>query len=469
MRSFRPTSALIVLCLSIAPFAACDDSTGPSNGPPPVKTAFADETDESIFRTVLVTLDEPAAVEVFYQPNDGGRVLRMRADSLALVHRIMLPRLREATAYAFAVRSFDEAGASDSTVRGTFSTDSLPDALQALEYTTTGSASFPLVMVPFRVGDFTGQVAFEPDGAIVWYVAAGAGTLVAAPVPGSHDMLFIENGFPSPSGGNGIVRVNPRREVVAHLERTAASPFGQIHHDLTALDPERVLFIAFDTMTVRDTLVNGEALWEWNTTTGALTKRWSSWGSIDWDTERNPTAPASQWLHANSVTVGPRGNYIVSFRSLSQVISIAPDFQSLEWRVGGPGATVAIAESERFIGQHSATEVAPGRVLMFDNQGGGPGNDRSRALELDIQGDTAIAAFDYTPDPPRLSVVRGGTYRLPSGNTFTVFASLPFQIHESTPAGTVVWSMTGDMNFTQIFRATPWPSIAGEVEVAAMP
>ena len=471
MHRFSFASRLPLALFAILTASACDDSTGPGrDAPPDIKTAHADVSHGSVFASLLVTLEEAGAVEVFYRPVGGGRIFRMVADSMADVHRVLMPRLHQGTTYEFAARSFDDGGASDSIARGSFATDSIPAELRALEYSMTGTASTPLVMVPFRTGDWTGQVAFETDGgAIVWYFAAGAGSLVAAPVPESHDMVFIENGFPSTAGGNGIVRVNPSRNVVARLERTAASPFGQVHHDLTALDGDRVLFIAFDTMTVRDTVVNGEALWEWNTSTGAVTKRWSSWDFIDWDTERNPTAPPSQWLHANSVTVGPRGNYVVSFRSLSQVISIAPDFQSLEWRIGGPGATVGVGPEERFIGQHAATEVAPNRVLLFDNQGGGPANDRSRALELEIQGDTAIGVYDYTPDPPYLSVVRGGTYRLENGNTFTVFSSIPFAIHETTPAGAVVWSMAGDMNFTNIFRAVPWPSIAGEVEVAAMP
>jgi acyl-CoA synthetase (AMP-forming)/AMP-acid ligase II len=68
------------------------------------------------------------------------------------------------------------------------------------------------------------------------------GTLVAQPMPGSHDMVFIENGFPSDGGRNGIVRIDPDGELVALLER-GSGDFGQIHHDLTAIDDERVLFL----------------------------------------------------------------------------------------------------------------------------------------------------------------------------------------------------------------------------------
>ena len=79
----------------------------------------------------------------------------------------------------------------------------------------------------------------------------------------------------------------------------------------------------------------------------------------------------------------------------------------------------------------------------------------------------AFVACDDSLGPR--TAVRGGTYRLASGNTMTVFASMPFAMHETAPDGGVVWSMTGDSRFTNAFRVAPWTSIAGEVEVDAMP
>jgi hypothetical protein len=463
----------LVFLTATAAIAACDESTGPGGGPgplPDVVTAEVIDTAGSIFRSLRVTLAEEAPIEVFYQPVAGGRVFRMIADSAAIEHSVLLPRLRAETDYAFAVRSYNEDGPADSIARGTFTTDSLPTIIASVDPTITGTASFPILMVPFRTGDFRGQIAIEADGSVVWYRPSAGTALVAKPIPGSHDMLFIEGGFPG-EAGNAITRVDPWGRQVARLERGDASPFGQIHHDLTALDGERALFIAFDTQTVRDTLVNGEALWEWNMTTGAVTKRWSSWDFIDWDTERDPLVPATQWLHANSVAIGPRGNYVVSFRTISQVISIAADFQSLEWRVGGPGATVGVSAQDRFVGQHAASEVAPNRLLLFDNKGGGAADTTSRTLEFAIDGDTAYTVMAYEPAPPISGPLRGGTYRLASGNTLSIFAAAPFAVHETTAAGSVAWSLTtpGDLRFTNTFRAAPWPDIAGEIEVDAMP
>lgn len=453
----------------IAAVTACDDPISPNNQTPSVASAVVIDTAGPIFRSVNITLDKPGRVEVFYTPVAGGQVLRISADSVATSHNVLMPRLRASTAYKFAARTYAESLKSDSIFRGTFATTELPSELAGLNYAMEGTATFPIVMVPFRssIGKFLGQVAFETTGgAIVWYMRSGGGALVAAPVPSSHDMVYIEGGFPGEA--SRIVRTGPDARIGKSLDPTAG-PFGQLHHDIVAIDNERVLFLAFDTKTIRDTAVTGEAIWEWNSRTNAVTKKWSSFDHMNWDTDRIPGTNPASWLHANSIILGPRGNIILSFRTQSQVISIAPNFQSIEWRMGGPNATIKMAPDDAFKGQHSAKEVAPNRILVFDNQGGGIANDRSRIMEYEIVNDSARVVFQYEPDPPISALLRGGVYRLANGNTFSVFTSFSFQMNEVTPAKTLLWKMTGDFTFTNIFRAIPWYSIGGEETVAAMP
>ena len=470
-----------VVALLVTAAVACNEDPSdpdPDPRPDPVPSAIASveviDTAGSIFRSIEVTLDSAAAVEVFYAPAaGGGPVLRMVADSAAVSHGILLPRLHANTQYQLAVRSFEDDVISDSVFRTTFETDSLPVELTQFNYSVTGTSTFPLLLVPFRSTTlgWAGQVAIDSNGEIVWYFESAGGTLVAKPVPDSYDMVFIENGFPGDGGRNGIVRVSPDRQIVALLERDSGV-FGQIHHDMTPVDEERLYFLAYDNRVVRDTAVNGEAVWEWNMRTGAVRKRWSSWDFFDWDTERGPSSSPQGWLHANSISIGPRGNVVISSRSWSQVFSISRTMNEIEYRIGGPNATMATTLEDAFFGQHAAWELPGGRLLVFDNRGAGPegdGVETSRALELHIQPDTAWMEWQYDPEPDITSLLRGGVYRLPSGNTVAIFASMPFKIHETTPDGSVVWTFTGDQAFTSTFRVTPWETLAGEVEVDAMP
>ena len=142
----------------------------------------------------------------------------------------------------------------------------------------------------------------------------------------------------------------------------------------------------------------------------------------------DPTA--EDWTHSNSIFVGPNGNVIVSMRHINQIISIAPDFQSLNWRLGGPGGDFTFPNSgDRFYHQHSAVELADGNILLFDNGNGRPeaqGGQYSRALELELNTttNTAIKVWEARHTPNDLAALCcSNVTRLANGNTVLVFGA----------------------------------------------
>lgn len=460
----------LLLAMAAAFVVACDDGdpSGPASSLPHITTAQVVDTAGSIFRSLRVDVDEPASVEVYYAPvDDAGRTFRMRSET-APSHDVLMPRLLAEKDYRFAARVFDGGVASDSVVRGTFNTGSLPEDLRTMDYAVEGQGTFPLLLFGHAVEDgFRGHIGMEPDGSIVWYTTEIARAMAATPIPDSDDILMITR-----EGVDGIARIGPRGHVVDTLPRSEL-PDGGLHHDIATLDEDRVAMIALDKRTVRDTVVAGEAVWVWNMETGDLEKVWSSWDHFDWDEDRGPRSRPDDWLHANALSVGPRGNLLMSLHFLDQVISIAPDYQSIEWRLGGTNATIRLSESDQFHGQHSAFELDDGNVLLFDNQyrtGTQEPAEYSRGLELEIDGDTARVAWEYVPDPPVWARIISGIYPLDNGNRVVTFATPPslFTVHEADETGQRVWRLFGD-GLSVSFRAVPWPAIAGEERVDAMP
>ena len=128
-----------------------------------------------------------------------------------------------------------------------------------------------------------------------------------------------------------------------HRLDASALPAGQrIHHGVTATLQDTLLFLAFDPREVDGQVRNSEALWEWNPSTGALHKRWSAFDFVDPRVESGARSVPEDWLHANSVSIGSRGNILVSLHYLDQVISLASDFSASEWRLGGARSTFAV-------------------------------------------------------------------------------------------------------------------------------
>jgi hypothetical protein len=175
------------------------------------------------------------------------------------------------------------------------------------------------------------------------------------------------------------------------------------------------------------------------------------------------------WSHANSVMMAEDGSVILSLRHLDQIVSISPDFQSIQWRLGGPGSDFMFPNPiDRFYEQHSAVPLPNGNILLFDN-----GNDRPREeggqysrpleLQLDHNNKTATAVWQFLHNPLIFSVCCSSVERLPNGNTLFLYGTnfrpdpRPFKIMEAAPDGEVAWEVVhvspGKQNQYRIYSA----------------
>ena len=132
-----------------------------------------------------------------------------------------------------------------------------------------------------------------------------------------------------------------------------------MHHDVVTSPQNTILVLVEDPGVVNDTTWTGEAIWEWDPESDVLVKRWSSFDFMSPDVDRGPRTRPGDWLHANSLAISPRGNVLVSMMWTHEVVSIAPDYQSLEWRLGGPGSSFVVAGGAMDGGQHTADELRP--------------------------------------------------------------------------------------------------------------
>jgi hypothetical protein len=356
---------------------------------------------------------------------------------------------------------------------GTFATDPLPDEVGALELAVPGRATFDLLLL--EIGRPAGPhlpVIVDTRGEVVWYSlhegrGSGGFTLL-------EDSLFT---FNTPEG---IKVISPRsQEVLRSLsrargaQRTGIDPF-LIHHDVTATPDGTLIFLALDPTVAGDTVWMGEAVWEWHPWTDELHRRWTSDDFLNPETDRGPRSTPDDWLHANSLSIGPRGNVLVSFFWLHEVLSIAPDMASVEWRLGGPASSFQGVETAMEAGQHTPAEVAPDRVLLFDNGLDRAEDQFSRALEIELDRERGVAevVWEFRPQPDIHAPIVSSVHRLPGGNTVVNFglaaglfgglATGPLAFFEVTPAGDIQWRLEVIEGAELVYRATPLGSVAGE-------
>jgi hypothetical protein len=409
------------------------------------------EAPSPLVRRLEIRLARAAPLAVEYRAADGPLLRAESADASA--HTLLLARLRPGRTYQYRVVGTDHAG--------TFATPPLPDDLAAIRLTATGRATVGAVLLHLYGPDgFRGYVAVDGEGEVVWYWRTADLPFGMGRRPNGN-FVFLDK-------GRGIVEVSPAGEVVRELPQDVAGR-GEMHHDLAVTPAGTVLVIAFDPRDHDGRTLLGEAVWEWNPEAGTAVKRWSAWDHFSPDADRGPRF-GTEWMHANSLSIGPRGNVLIGIHYFDQVVSVAPGWGTVEWRLGGVNATIPLPEGEGFSGQHTAAEVADGRVLLFDNRFDRGGH--SRAVELALSPAGATLAWEWSPTRPNFAAIVSSARRLENGNTVVGFgtsaglvgSSGPVEAYEVSPAGQTVWHLAVD-GVWLMYRAEPLESIAGETVV----
>ncbi len=443
--------------------AACTDSTQPVELTPNATSVAVDADSGSLFRTLKVALSSPAGVQVDYW-TEGSPRLRVTQPSVEASHSVFLPGLRAGSTYEYEVRSFTRGLALTPPFQGQLVTDTLPSDVAGLRLTAVGAPTQRLTMLEVRGTPFTGYAIVDRDLNIVWF-RRGIGQSFTRRSNGNFVLL---------DRNPGLTEVRPDLTVVDQLPSTAER---LMHHDVITTPANTLLFLAQDAFEFDGETWVGDAIWEWSPEAGTVERRWAARDFLSPMRDLGPKSVPGDWLHANSLSLGPRGNVLISLPALNQIISIAPDFRSLEWRLGGPNATIVPDAESEFWFEHTAAEVSTDRILMFDNGRDRPAGLFSRALELQLDRSrgTAITAWQFRPKPDIYAPVIGSARRLPNGHTVIDFgtgpgvlgSSGPVSVYDVSATSRVAWRLVVDEENLLNYRATPLQEIAGETVVPA--
>ncbi|MDB4879477.1 MAG: hypothetical protein JWL60_923 [Gemmatimonadetes bacterium] len=412
--------SFIALLTSI--LAGCSETVAPNPSIPPVVDRVAVDTLPT--GAVVLDLDMRGATTVrvsFW--NEHGDVIDLESVAPSNEQQIFLPGIEAGHDYSFTVTAYNVDGLAAPGVHGTFRAPAVPSDLAKVRFVTSGVSTQPFTMLHSFL-DFTGFVVINRRGEPVWWWRTeGSPQGFARRANGN----FVLN-----DAEHGVYEVTPAREIVASLAGPASA---RNHHDVLVTPQNTVLYLGLETRTVGDSLLTGDVLREWNPESGTVTTRWSVFDAFDPAVDAGPKSNASDWTHANSLAYGDHGNVVVSMNWLDQVVSIAPDFRSVEWRLGGPGSSFLMGPGAAFQGQHTAAMVSSDRILLFDNgRDRAAPDDYSRALELVLEPPrglpdgskrgTARVAWSFRAIPDGYSPYMSSARRLSNGNTF-IFFSLP--------------------------------------------
>ena len=491
-----PVLGILATGIVAMTISACGEDV---TAPPEIASHSAEiSPDNTLIAEVTVTLDGEGAVYVEYENAATGKFRTAPTEEAAVEHRVPVLRLRAETTYSYTVVAVGEDGEENRSDTGSFTTGQLPISLSTLNIEATGTPSSDLLLLDHR--EIEGSVLFmlDADAQIVWYyvspnpvddVPYPTGAVVQKP---NYNLVYQLN---NPFAICCIREITPTGKIVDNL---AAGPVNGFPHRSLQLMPDGDLLYSAWTYRVIDdtandgdaeTLVEGLALRVWDQETGLSHEIWNAFDAlgtdhrVGWATGNIATypnevtlqehTPPIRWSGANSLQIGPRDNIIVSIPNFSQVISISPDYQRVEWKLGGPESTFTFEDpADRFYRQHTAQQLPNGNILMFDNGRDRPeeeGGNYSRALELALNDYDLVArkVWEYRHDPDLYAVNRSSAYRLDNGNTLLNFVTDPRVVVEVGPDGTELFKaeISGE-RMRGSFRAYAIDSVMGESRVA---
>ncbi|MGQ0733488.1 MAG: aryl-sulfate sulfotransferase [Acidobacteriota bacterium] len=327
----------------------------------------------------------------------------------------------------------------------------IPPDLQKIRISATGSLSSAYALVHlFSEDGFKGYALVESSGRIAWHYRTRDYPFAAVQRT-NRNFVFMDKGY-------GLVEVDRTGAVIHELRQR--DPERELHHALAVTPRDTILYLAFDTEDFAGKRLKGEAIWEWTPETGEDVRRWRSWDHLSPALDRSART-AGAWLHGNSLAIGSGGNILLSLHYLDQVISIAPDWASLQWRLGGVRPTIQVPPDQRFSAQHTASETTPNTILMFDNRTDLAGR-YSRAVEFALAGRVARPVWQWRPPKDNYSSAVSSAVRMANGHTLVAFgmsagrngSTGPTEAFEVNRDGHVVWHLVVEGVMT-MFRVEP--------------
>ncbi len=248
--------------------------------------------------------------------------------------------------------------------------------------------------------EYIGIVKLDKDSRVLWKRLNQA----------HHDLTVARDGTIVT-----LVRQHlPRDELVERLPGFAVPGFGVVDDQLAFLDP------------------SGEEL--------RRVSLLEAFARSDYALSLDTRSDQSDLFHANSVHLiepgqerpGLReGEVLVSLRNQHAIVSVDIEGPQVTWRLAG-----------QWGGQHQASLLPNGNLLLLDNLGGNRSRpflrDRSQILELNPLTQEIVWRYGGSEAAPFFTHWLGFVERLPNGNTL-ITESVQGRLLEVTADGEIVW------------------------------
>lgn len=176
------------------------------------------------------------------------------------------------------------------------------------------------------------------------------------------------------TSGSKIIEYDKFGNILFEVETDKNSIEESFHHEVDLDGKGNIITLVYDTREVdltsvggikRDT-IKGDGILVLNHM-GRKVWEWSVFDVMNPLDDKRILKTKKDWLHANALFKDKRGNYIVSFRNISQIWKINGVTGDLIWKLGGLDGDFDMPENAVFSGQHNVRLNDKGELVLLDN------------------------------------------------------------------------------------------------------
>jgi len=463
--SYRRAGGYLLLVLSLSMPRCGSSGPGISTGVSPIVDAVTVTANPNNVLSAVVTASVRDAdkLRISYQAQGSTAVSSTPEVVISSPETITLPvfGLRPETSYSLWVTALTTGGKSTDSPQLSLQTGSLPTYLPVFSVERPGNPQPGYTMVAWTATNFgtapdlfsdqNAALIVDQNGQVAWYKELpGHVVLDWQRQPDGNYTAAADQAVP------WTTESYRQFDKLGNQLRTWSVP-GDIwidDHELRVLPNGDALFFATNARTMDltnyggqpDTLVLGNLLIRVSSS-DQLVFQWDAFDHLpaidDLDPLIDPTGDNVDWTHGNAIDVTADGNYLMSFRNISQVVKIDSRSGAVLWKLGGSDGDFTFLDDplHGFSLQHGIRELPNGNLLLFDN-GANHQPPQSRAVEyqLDLNARTARKVWQYDADPPLFAFAMGFAQRLENGHTLVTYGILPY-VREVNHAGELQWSL----------------------------
>jgi len=424
---------------------------------------------------VAVTVRDAYAIRISYQ-TAGSSVFSSTPDvplTGSAIPSLPVFGLRPDTTYSFWATAISTRGATVDSGQASFRTGSLPASLPVFSASKPGNPEPGYTLVAWNRFPFpenAAAVIVDQNGEVAWYKEfTGFIAFDWQRQPDGNYTAAVDQSVPAwvPDRYRQFDKLGNELKTWSSIDNCDIDD-----HELRVLPNGDAVFYCINVRTMDLTALGGLPQ---STVLGNILIRKNSsdqtvflWDAFDHlsifddlDPQIDPTTGYVDWSHGNAIEIAADGNYLLSFRNISQVVKVDSQTGQVLWKLGGRDGDFTFVDDplNGFSLQHAIRQLPNGNVTLYDN-GASHQPPQSRAVEyqLDVSARRARLVWQYDAQPMIFSFAMGFAQRPDGGNTLAPYGTVP-QVREVNAAGDLQWVLQPFDNNGFIYRSFRIPSL----------